>query len=408
MAPNLRQSGSGGRIPRMLPKPGGAGKASCRTYAAGPTDPTEVGRHGRERKPEKPRHVRERPPLAQGNPGRFFPLLACAAALGSASWFPRGTSPRHEFLIQPLEGNPYNPTGPGSDLTNLETEAQVAASDVVTGDVWLTSSLEYRRDNLSRFLGVQVASNTQIVQITYRGSNKDLIAAVANQYAASYLAYRESRRDGPDGGQGGQLTSRIADLNRPAEELQAKRVRRRNTPVAGRRRPAPRPAPPTGRARHDEPSRRCDLRCRGQGGRPGSSPTLIIPAGLLLGLLARSRSRLPVSDGPICCIRSATSSTSACRSSARARARSRLRRPQRPATFGRGDDGRGGAQPKGRGASDDRGQRRGRLGLDRGFCHDLAAVLGRGEQSPSSSLTPRALVLRSNPAFPRRSREVAG
>ena len=149
-----------------------------------------------------------------------LPLLGALLALGLGSLLPTDYVATTQVLIQPLEGNPYNPTGQGSDLVNLETEASVAGSDVVTQDVLDNIDPSYRKDNIAKLLSVSVASNTQIIQLAYEGTDKAMIEAIADQYAESYLNYRKSRRDTLIGAKEDQLNERAGKLTDQLDKLQ--------------------------------------------------------------------------------------------------------------------------------------------------------------------------------------------
>jgi capsular polysaccharide biosynthesis protein len=122
--------------------------------------------------------------------------LAFGAAGAVASMLlPRTYAATASVLLQPLDGNPYSPSAQGSELTNLETEAQVITSDVIAREVADELPASVGSPNVTNGVSVAIAPNTQIVQVTYRHRNADTAEAVAEQYAESYLAYRSDRRD---------------------------------------------------------------------------------------------------------------------------------------------------------------------------------------------------------------------
>src|SRR3954469_16198519 len=64
-------------------------------------------------------------------------LTLLGAGLGLAAGLLRSQShtARASVLVSPLVGNPYYPGGQGEELINLETEAQLVASNEVARDV---------------------------------------------------------------------------------------------------------------------------------------------------------------------------------------------------------------------------------------------------------------------------------
>lgn len=128
-------------------------------------------------------------------------LIALSAVIGIfagvavTALLPTSYSATASVLVQPLDGNPYAPNAQGSDLTNLETEAQVVASDVIANDVKQALLKAQMPANTRKNLRVGVAPNTQIVQVTYAGQDSDAVEATALQYATSYLDFRTARRD---------------------------------------------------------------------------------------------------------------------------------------------------------------------------------------------------------------------
>ncbi|MGL5827249.1 MAG: Wzz/FepE/Etk N-terminal domain-containing protein [Nocardioides sp.] len=128
-------------------------------------------------------------------------MIATCAVLGSLAgvlvtgMLPITYSATAVVLIQPLEGNPYAPNAQGSDLTNLETEAQVVSSDVIAVEVGKALAEDRLPPNARKRLRINVAPNTQIVQISYSSSGGPAAEATARYYAASYLEFRTKRRD---------------------------------------------------------------------------------------------------------------------------------------------------------------------------------------------------------------------
>lgn len=124
--------------------------------------------------------------------GAIIGLLGGTAASGL---LPVTWTATTSVLVQPLDGNPYAPNAQGSDLTNLETEAQVVTSDFVARNVREALSRDDVPTPSRNGLSVAVAVNTQIVEISYKSPRNDVVEATAAQYAASYLEYRVERRN---------------------------------------------------------------------------------------------------------------------------------------------------------------------------------------------------------------------
>jgi len=103
----------------------------------------------------------------------FGALAGTAAALLPAEYVATG-----KVLIQPLVGNPYSPDTAGSDLTRLETEAQVVSSDVIV-DAVRDDLPSGHAVNLTQGLIVSIPANTQIIQIGFRAPDADTATAVA-------------------------------------------------------------------------------------------------------------------------------------------------------------------------------------------------------------------------------------
>jgi hypothetical protein len=154
-------------------------------------------------------------------------LVLGAAAAGLAGGLlvpaalPGGYQATTSVLVHPLEGNPYGPSTQGSDLVNLETEAQVAGSDAVVAAVEDQLADGTGRSDLARGIQVTVGSNTQVLDLTYGSSDPDQAAEVAELFAATYLQHRSDQRDAFVEGRQAALDVRIQDLNRRLTDLRA-------------------------------------------------------------------------------------------------------------------------------------------------------------------------------------------
>lgn len=118
--------------------------------------------------------------------------LGAGAALGAAAAGAlASTYTAHAtVLVTPLEGNPFNPTGNGDDLENLQSEAQLAQSDAVANLV-ASSALDPAGD-----LTVEVPPNTQLLEFSYQAAGGASAARDGVQELASaYLKFRTSRAD---------------------------------------------------------------------------------------------------------------------------------------------------------------------------------------------------------------------
>lgn len=119
-------------------------------------------------------------------------------------------------LVSPLSGNPYSPTGNGTALVNLETEAQlVGSADVVTQVQQKVGAV----DGLQSGLSVTVPSNTQILSIDYASKDADQSVRVAQAFAESYLDYRLRRATALVQSQVDQINTQVAALQKQQARL---------------------------------------------------------------------------------------------------------------------------------------------------------------------------------------------
>lgn len=117
--------------------------------------------------------------------------LGAGAALGSvaAARLASTWTAQASVLVTPLEGNPFNPTGNGDDLNNLQSEAQLAQSDAVAT---LVSSPALDADGS---LTVEVPPNTQILDFSYQAPGEAAARDGVQALASAYLKFRSSRAD---------------------------------------------------------------------------------------------------------------------------------------------------------------------------------------------------------------------
>jgi capsular polysaccharide biosynthesis protein len=95
-------------------------------------------------------------------------------------------------LVDPADGNPFVPSPAAvrqDELTSLETEAQVAQSDAVLGDV-VAQPGPLRAETT-----VTVPPNTQILEIAVTDADRDRARALADGVADAYLAHRSERAE---------------------------------------------------------------------------------------------------------------------------------------------------------------------------------------------------------------------
>jgi capsular polysaccharide biosynthesis protein len=156
---------------------------------------------------------------------RHLVLLLAATFLGAlvfggaASQLATRYQSTASVLLRPLPGNPYSPDAQGSDLTNLETESQlVTSTDVVRA---VGEALGDRLEAPIRLpsVVVSVAPNTQIVRISYTDPSPEVAAQVSDQFAQSYLEFRQERRNAKIDQQVEGLTTRIDAVQQQLEKL---------------------------------------------------------------------------------------------------------------------------------------------------------------------------------------------
>jgi polysaccharide biosynthesis transport protein len=145
-------------------------------------------------------------------------ILACVVigaligyALGALA--PTRWSATTSVLIKPLQGNPYNPTVQGTSLTNLETEAQLAESEVISERVVKDLGLSMSARDLAGRTSVSIGSNTQILLVTYRAPHEKGASSISRTIADEFLKYRSDRRDETVTSQQDEIAKRIDDVN---------------------------------------------------------------------------------------------------------------------------------------------------------------------------------------------------
>jgi polysaccharide biosynthesis transport protein len=122
-------------------------------------------------------------------------LLGLLAAYHLASGTPTTYTSTARVLVNPSVGNPFVPT-PASvrqdELTSLETEAQVVQSNEVLDEV-AQQVPSVSTKTLQRQVQVFVPANTQILEISFTGSDPVVAQKVVNTVAQTYLDNRADR-----------------------------------------------------------------------------------------------------------------------------------------------------------------------------------------------------------------------
>ncbi|GAA4224936.1 hypothetical protein GCM10022254_05640 [Actinomadura meridiana] len=116
-------------------------------------------------------------------------------------------------LVSPLEGNPYSPEGRGDDLVNLQTEAQLVATDGV--ERLVEKKLGHEPEGK---IGVSVPPNTQVLNLSYTSDSSADARAGAQAFADAYLAYRTQRAQGVVNNQLTKLKAQAAKVGQQLQE----------------------------------------------------------------------------------------------------------------------------------------------------------------------------------------------
>lgn len=148
-------------------------------------------------------------------------LALCLAGLVAGAWYGARKAAWHEatavVLISPLRGNPFSPDGTGSDLVNLETEAQLVRSHRVADDVIAQLELDTTAAELLEGVRVEVPINTQLLRVTAVNRDPDQAVAESQAFAEAFLSFRISRARAASKVSADQVSQQIDELQ---EELQ--------------------------------------------------------------------------------------------------------------------------------------------------------------------------------------------
>lgn len=115
------------------------------------------------------------------------------------------------ILLSPLEGNPYYPSTRGEQLLNLETEAEALKSAAVADLVIEATDTDLSATELLGLVGVSVPTNTQILDVSATSADEDTALELSQEFAESYLTYRQQRAQARIDGQSAQLDEQIGD-----------------------------------------------------------------------------------------------------------------------------------------------------------------------------------------------------
>lgn len=126
------------------------------------------------------------------------------------------------ILIEPLDGNPFSPTGNGDDLVNLQSEAQLLKSDPVARQVQSDLGIQDSPQSIIKNLSVTVPPNTQILTLDYTATDRSTALQRADSFASTYLEYRKSRAEKLVTGQVDRIHDRIVKRKKARDALVAR------------------------------------------------------------------------------------------------------------------------------------------------------------------------------------------
>jgi succinoglycan biosynthesis transport protein ExoP len=159
--------------------------------------------------------------------GWWLPVVL--AIIGAAVGGYVGSHRPHEaaatVLVNPLVGNPFSPTGTGEDLVNLQSEAQLVASDRVARAVAADTGYQGDPRDLLGGLSVTVPSNTQALVVTSSASTQPRAVRRAQAFAREYLVVRTKRADAVVASQSKVIQAQLAAARAQTKQLTASRTR---------------------------------------------------------------------------------------------------------------------------------------------------------------------------------------
>jgi capsular polysaccharide biosynthesis protein len=122
-------------------------------------------------------------------------IIVAAAALGALLGYgaslarPGSYVATAQVTINPLAGNPYDPSVSGQDAaTAVQTEAKVASSDSVSELV--ARQMHEDPGKLEKGVSVSVLPNSQIIEFAFASGNASFAHEAAQAFADTYLDYR--------------------------------------------------------------------------------------------------------------------------------------------------------------------------------------------------------------------------
>ncbi len=101
------------------------------------------------------------------------------------------------ILLTPLDGNPFDPTSRGSQLVNLESEAQSVRSTDVAELAKSSLESDLSESQLLSSVSVDVPVNTQILEISYSSTDDDVARTHSQAFAEAYLQLSAAAGTGP-------------------------------------------------------------------------------------------------------------------------------------------------------------------------------------------------------------------
>lgn len=118
-------------------------------------------------------------------------LLGLALGVGMLAVSPKTYEATTSVLVQPTGDDTNVENGRTNSTINLDTEAQIVTSNVVTerSAELMDSTMEPR--GLAKRVSVQVPANTSVLKITFAAATPDAAQDGANSFAEAYLANRE-------------------------------------------------------------------------------------------------------------------------------------------------------------------------------------------------------------------------
>jgi polysaccharide biosynthesis transport protein len=124
-----------------------------------------------------------------------FGVLGAVAGIGFSIYQGQEYVSKAAILIEPLQGNPYEPDSKGDQLVNLETEATLVRTDPVAKLAGAKLPGDQEADELLGQVDVEVPNNTQVLEISATSKERTEARDVAQAFADAYLTYRQQRAD---------------------------------------------------------------------------------------------------------------------------------------------------------------------------------------------------------------------